>query len=83
MSDSGLKTRSLWTLHIRHNVVSILVTVCPCQQFVLKNCHGTSAISLHRKTGEARDQPTTPGRQLQKRDGKKCRIPDSSELHQA
>ena len=37
---SGLKPMSLG--HIRYNVVSSLVTVCPCQQFVLENCHGTS-----------------------------------------
>ena len=31
-----------YTLHIRRNVVSRLVTFCPYQQFVMENCHGTS-----------------------------------------
>ena len=47
--------------YVRHNVVSGLVAVCPCQQFVLENCHGTSVKSLIRKTGEARGRTHDPG----------------------
>ena len=30
-----------------HSTVSSLVTVCPCEQFVLENCHGASVYSLN------------------------------------
>ena len=47
-----------------HNIVSSLVTVCvtvcPCQKFVLENCHETSFYSLIQKTGEVRDRTHDP-----------------------
>ena len=43
-----------------HSIVSNLVTLCPCQHFVLKNCHGTSVESLTRQTGKARDRTHDP-----------------------
>ena len=30
-----------------HSTVFSLVTVCPCEQFVLENCHGASVYSLN------------------------------------
>ena len=32
-----------------HSTVFSLVTVCPCEQFVLENCNGASVYSLNTK----------------------------------
>ena len=41
-----------------HSTVSSFVTVCPCEQFVLENCHGSSD-SLNMK--DWRNPGSTPG----------------------
>ena len=58
-SEQFMKTRSLG--HIMHNVVSSLVTVCPCQQFVLANCHATRLRVSSKRLEKSGVEPTTPG----------------------
>ena len=56
---SGLKSRSL-RQHIWHNTVSSLITVCPCQQFVMEFMGPRFRVSAERleKPGI---KPTTSG----------------------
>ena len=39
----------LKTIHSSDSTIFSLVTVCPCEQFVLENCHGASVYSLNTK----------------------------------